>query len=379
MRLAILIPGFSAGPDDWCIPAQLSLARRLSAEAEVHVFPLRYPHHRQLYQVERITVHPLGGGETRGIPRLALLTRAMAAVMREHRRRPFDVLHAMWADEPGFVAALVGEWLGIPTVVSLLGGELVALADIGYGGQLSLLNRGLVRVALRRASRVLVGSAYLRRLAAPYTPSERLICLPIGVNTDLFRPTPRPDEPAVQLQGTPALLHAASLVPVKDQATLLRAVARIVPEFPALHLHLLGGGPLDRPLQAMTQSLGIHNHVTFHGPISHTAMPAYYRAADLCVLASRHEGQEFATLEAAACGRATVGTAVGLLPDLLPAPCVARPGDDEGLSAALRWALADPARLAHLHATARDVVLKSYTLEQNVANLHALYHQLSRT
>ncbi len=371
LRIGMILPGFSADASDWCIPVQLDLARRLSDEADVIVFPLRYPHHRRPYAVGDIQVRPQGGALTAGPARLSLLRRAVAAVVAEHRQRPFDVLHAMWADEPGFVAVAAGRLLGVPTVASLLGGELVGLRDIGYGAQLSRVNRALIGVTLRAARRVTAGSSYLRRLAAPIAPPQRLIPLTLGVNTDLFQPSNGCGRPALALDGSPKLLHVASLVPVKDQATLLHAVAALRPHVPGVHLHVVGDGPLRAALEQLAATLGVRECVTFHGAVPHEMLPAWYRAADLCVLSSRHEGQELVTLEAAACGRRTVGTAVGLLPDLVPPQYVAPPRDSERLAAAIRAALDGTSSCAS--EAGPEAIRMRFSLERSVADLTELY------
>ncbi len=376
LKTGIVTPGFSANEDDWCIPAQLNLVRRLSREAEVQVFPLRYPHHRRPYTVYDAVVHPQGGADTGGLGRVPLLLRTLRSVVKEHRRRPFDVLHAMWADEPGFVAVTAGRLLGVPTSVSLLGGELVGFRDIGYGVQCSVVGRQLVRIALRGATRVLAGSTYLRRLARPHVTVNRLLSIPIGVDTARFRRdvAPLADFPEA---GEINLLHAGSLVPVKDQAMLLRAMARVVQQMTGVRLHIAGDGPLGDDLRGLAESLDIGDHVTFHGAVRHERMPAHYRAADLCVLSSRHEGQELVALEAAACNCATVGTAVGLLPDLMPATHVVPVGDDNALAEALLHALQDRHTLRAVGQAGRVTVEANYTLERTVACLLSLYQGLA--
>ena len=59
-----------------------------------------------------------------------------------------DVVHGFWADEPGAVAAGCAALTGVPSVVSLAGGELADLESIRYGVQRQLLGRLLVGVAL---------------------------------------------------------------------------------------------------------------------------------------------------------------------------------------------------------------------------------------
>jgi hypothetical protein len=181
MRIALVTPGFSATENDWCIPVLLNLVRELARHHEVHVFTLRYPHHRLTYRVGGATVHAFGGAEIGGFGRLRLLGRALLALRRQHQATPFDVVHGFWSDEPGFLAVTSGRVLRIPSLVSVMGGELVSLPDIDYGGQTSGLNPLLTRFALRGAARVTVGSQYLQAIARQKLNSERLTLLPLGV------------------------------------------------------------------------------------------------------------------------------------------------------------------------------------------------------
>ncbi len=173
MRVGLVVPGFSADANDWCIPALRNLVRQLAGDADVHVFALRYPHHPGRYELFGAHVTALGGGEARGRGSAGLWRQTASALAAEHRDRAFDVLHAFWAGEPGFVAALVGRALRIPTVVSLAGGELARLRDIGYGGLLRRPERTKTRLALRLARVVTTGSALGLASATPWLGSRR--------------------------------------------------------------------------------------------------------------------------------------------------------------------------------------------------------------
>jgi len=368
MRIALLTPGFSADESDWCIPALLDLVRELACEHDVQVFTLRYPYHRASYQVYGATVHALGGATAGGLRRLPLLVRALAAVTREHRRAPFDVLHGLWADEPGFLAVTSSRLLGAPSVVSLLGGELVGFADVGYGGQISRANRWLTGQALRRAGCVTVGSATLAALATGHVDAQRLITLPLGVDTALFTPQTlgvcrKPRGSRLQL------LHVASLAPVKDQATLLRAFALVVRELPDAHLRIVGDGPLRDVLAAQAEALGLAAQVSFDGAVAHDRLPDLYRAADLFMLSSRYESQSLAALEAAACGCPVAGTAVGLLPELAAPEYLAPPGDAQALAAAMLRLLSDPAARQQASEAAHARVAQQFALYRTASGL----------
>ena len=373
MKVGLVLPGFSASEADWCIPALLDLVRCLTTRAEVHVFPLRYPDGTRPYSVHGARVHPQGGGTLRGPRRAALLGRAVRAIVREHRRERFDLLHAFWADEPGLVAVVAARRLGIPAIVSLAGGELIGFPDIGYGGRLRPVSRLMTYLALRGAGRVTAGSTYLRRLAAARVPSDRLADLPLGVDPSLFHPNGagRADSPFDPARVN--VVHVASLVPIKAQQDLLAAFARAARAEPRLALHLIGDGPLRSDLAARAEALGVAARVTFHGAVAHERLPEYYRAADLAALTSRHEAQGLVVLEAAACGCPTVGTAVGVLPDLRRAARAVPPGDVDGMARELVALATDPALRRDLGDAALAAARRDYTLDGTIGRLEGLY------
>ncbi len=376
MRIGFITPAFSGDEADWCIPVVRDLVRAMARSHEVQVFALRYPYRRDRYLLDGAVVDALGGAQRTGLRRLAFLQSAWAFIFRQVRRWAPDVLHALWADEPGFLAVTVGRRLGVPVVVSVMGGELVALPDIGYGGQLSRVNRWLVRAALRGATRVTVGSQAVYRQAGAWVPTDRLLRLPLGVDTQRFHPYARSPGPVPWAEGGIPLLQVASLVPVKDPATALRAMAVVAARYPDVRLHIVGDGPLRDDLRELARRLGIEAHVTFHGAVPHERLPAYYRAARLCVLSSRYESQGMVALEAAACARTTVATAVGLIPDLEPATRAVPVGEPEALAEALTSVLRDPDTPEAMGRACLQAVASGYTLAHTVAHLTELYEGL---
>jgi glycosyltransferase involved in cell wall biosynthesis len=372
-RVGIVVPGFSASETDWCIPALLSLVRRLAESDSVRVFALRYPHRTSSYPVFGSQVHSLGGAAVRGLKKLPLLRRAIAAIVREHRREPFDVLHAFWIDEPGYVATSAARALSLPSVATLLGGELVSLPEIGYGGKRSRLNRILAQRALRNASLVTAGSRSLAALADG--AGRRPEVVPIGVDLERFCSG---DPVPALLGGGTRLLHVASLVPVKDQRTLLGAFARVSRAIGDAVLNVVGDGPLRGELSNLCRELGIERRVVFHGAVAHHDLPRYYRSCDLAVLSSLHEGQEWVTQEAAACGKTTVGTRVGVVPDLEPATIAVPAGDASALASGVLEALSDRRRLRARGLLARKKAVERYSLSGTVAALRSIYAELGR-
>src|SRR3977135_507588 len=180
MRVGLVVPGFSADAEDWCIPALRHLARALARTDDVRVVAVRYPYQPARYSVAGASVIAVGGAEARGGAALDGWRKHLGLLIREHRRQKFDVLHAFWATESGFLTALAGRLLRVPTLVSLAGGELVSLPTIGYGDCDKQIAgaRGSVLVSLRRASAVSAGSHYLLALAQQHVPRHRLRLAP---------------------------------------------------------------------------------------------------------------------------------------------------------------------------------------------------------
>jgi glycosyltransferase involved in cell wall biosynthesis len=375
MNIGILLPGFSSDENDWAIPVQLNLVREMARHDAVRVLALRYPHRRDCYPVFGATVYSLGVGQVRGFRRLALWWEALQTLRRLHREKPFDVLHAMWADETGLIAVWAGRWLGIPVVVSVAGGELVGLDDIGYGLQRSAFSRWIVRQALEQADAVIVACSYVQWLIAErgyHVPDTKIHTIALGVDTQIFRPSIDSLTLRERVAGGEGfrLIHVASLVGVKDQAMLLRAFARLKAN---VTLDIVGTGPELERLERLATDLGIHERVNFRGAVHHLDLPKYYQQADLNILTSRHEGLGMVTLEAATCGVATISTAVGLLPDYPHMGLTVPVGDDAALAVAIQDLLADEERRTALARSACAAVKEKFTIQHTAVLFRELY------
>lgn len=374
LRIALLVPGVGEG--EVATPVIDTLIESLRPLVDLEVFAFAYPPRRAPFLRHGVRVHALGGP---GVEYRQVVSGALRALHAAHRRAPFDVLHGNWLHPPATTAVLAGALLRRPSLVSIGGVEVVSLPEIGVGGMQHRAGRFVNRLALSRATLVTGGSHYVLQLARQAVPRRNPADFrhaPLGVDTTRFAPgPPRAYDPAA-----PRLLHAASLIPVKDQATLLRAFQQVAHAVPGVRLDIAGEDPFGHRagLERLAGELGIAERVTFLGPAPHAAMPALYAAADLFVLTSRHENHAMVVVEAAACGTPTAGTAVGSLPELAPDAAVAVPvGDHAALAAAIVALLGDPARLARLGAAARARVLRDYAAGPAAARWLALYRELA--
>ena len=371
MRLAVVVPGFSVDEGDWAIPALQSLVVALAKRHEVVVFSVRYPA-RGRYRFAGIEHYATGGGTRFGGWSLGIMGRTVRAIGRVHGVKPFDVIHAVWVDEPGVVAVIASRWLGVPVVASCGGGELVWLPDIGYGTQGSWFRRWLVGMTLKRAQVVTAGSGYQAGLVRGQG-REQVVVAPLGVDMDRFCPHPNGLPKGVGNRGW-TLVQAASLTGVKDQALLLAVLQLVKGRIPAVRLRLVGEGVLRAELEAEARQLGVYAQVIWQDRVAFGEMPAVFQCSDLYVQTSRHESQGMAVLEAMACGVPAIGTPVGVLPAVgaLPAETTA-----EGLTGQVVALWEDGVLYGEKCRQARRLVVRDYSLVGSVGRFEAIYTQLS--
>jgi glycosyltransferase involved in cell wall biosynthesis len=375
MRIALVAAGgFDESGRERVTPALLWLVERLARRHEVIVYVMRYHDRPRTYRLLGATIHDLGS--PRGTWRRH---RALVSAMR--RDGPFDVVHGYQALPAGLAAALAGKRLGVPAIATFDSGEFVALPGVGkgYGLQLRARHRFAVATAARLAKVVTVCSRYQQQLAQKRDVAT--IVIPIGVDAGRF-------EVAEPREGPPwYLLHVASLNPVKDQATLVRAVAELADRSIDVHLDVVGENTLGKAIPDLVRELDIAERVSFHGYQPTESLASFYARAHVFVLSSRHEAANVAVLEAAASGVPIVGTAVGHLADwtsssgVNPRPVIDKAvtvptRDPSALADAVERVLASPEVRSQMARAARAWTL-AHDADWTAREFEALYERVS--
>jgi glycosyltransferase involved in cell wall biosynthesis len=123
-----------------------------------------------------------------------------------------------------------------------------------------------------------------------------------GVEADLL------DAPPARSSMGCRLLYVGRLERNKRIDFLLRVLQRVLPEFPALSLRLVGEGPWRRGLEYAVQTAGLQAHVSFAGALTREQVNAELRQADVFVFPSAYESFGTAALEALAAGLPVVAS-----------------------------------------------------------------------
>ena len=374
----VALGGVDRGGEYRVTPWLLWLLERLARQHEVHVFALRQE--PQPCRYDLLGAHVLNIGSR---PRRV---RALAQIVAEHRRSPFEVFHAISAAPMGVIAGLAGRLLGVPVVLHITGGELVSLPDIGYGGRTNWRGRLWLRMASASAARVIVPSKATQQQVRELGIAAA--CLPFGVALDRWparapkeRRAPHELEPdRVHPAGDPRaparLVQVASLNRVKDQQTLLHAARRMRDAGADFHLDIVGEDTLDGEMQRFANESGLRGSVTFHGFLPHARLRPIVERADILLVSSRHETGPLASLEAAVAGVPTVGTAVGQLPEWAPEAALTVPvEDDEALAKATIGLLMDETRRLAIAKRAHDRAVRE-NADWTAQRMVALYEEL---
>ncbi len=321
----------------------------------------------------------------------------LAAAWAHPDRRP-DVVHAhFWMS--GVAALDAGRRCGVPVLQTFH-----ALGAVKRRHQGDYDTSPDERVALEAALAqevdlvVATCSDELAELLDAGACPDRVAVVPCGVDTGHFTPDGPVAERLTPLAGAESVVAAGGvsrqrgrdgrhrlvtvgrLVERKGVETIVRAL----PMLPGSDLVVVGGPPVGAlhrdpeamRLTALASDLGVGHRVHLAGRIDHDDLPAVLRSADVVVVTPWYEPFGIVPLEAMACGRPVVGSAVGGLLDsvddgvtgaLVPAR------DPAALAGALQPLLDDPRRRARWGLAARARVLERFGWDRVAASTEAAY------
>ena len=264
-----------------------------------------------------VSVHTLGGQN-----RLSYYTRLYRTVARELWSGNPDIYHHMnlgyrWFN-PLLLANLQSD---IPVVIGpcqaghailaeefntllkhLLGAEmprsvtdpLHSFIDISRDRVLDPPRMELFERTLNAADKVVVVHDEAKEVYAEFVDESKLETIPLGVDPTEFTYSERPDNTDIVAIG--------SLTERKGYDILFDALTTIRSEFPDVHLHVFGEGPLETELRARIRREELSENVTLHGFVEQSVVNAHLSRAQAFVHPSRSESFSLVRLEAMSTG-----------------------------------------------------------------------------
>jgi glycosyltransferase involved in cell wall biosynthesis len=229
------------------------------------------------------------------------------------------------------------------------------------------------RLSASLCARIIVTSEEMRRWwGKTGTPTSRMVLIPYGVDTDLFRPIPGARALLGISDHKRIVLYVGRLSHEKGIHHLLGAVHGVNKDIPGVELHLVGDGRLKGYLAQLARQLQIEEQVIFHGWVDQPDLPLYYSAADVTVLPSLSEGLPRTMLEAMACGSPFLGTKITGIVDHVrdgETAFLVKSADTAALSTSLIHILTTPQHARKVAQQGRSYVLDHLSWKRVMADI----------
>jgi len=312
---------------------------------------------------------------TAGFPEPLTFSLRAARALRA-RRRDFDVVHDNQSLGYGLLAVRRS---GLPVVATIhhpitvdRGHELAAATGWRrlsvrrwYG-----FHRMQRRVARRLDHVITVSESSARDIATDFgVDAGRMDVIPVGVDTELFRPSGVP-----RLPGR-LVCTASADVPQKGLRTLLLALAQLRAHA-GVHLVVLGRPRRGGLTERLVRELGLGDVVEFKSGLTDEQVASLFASAQVAVVPSLYEGFSLPAIEAMACGTALVATRAGAVPEVVgSAARLVEPGDVDGLAGEIEALLGDPVAREELGAAGRERVAKLYSWRSIAEATAEVYHR----
>jgi glycosyltransferase involved in cell wall biosynthesis len=332
-----------------------------------------------------------------GVPVISLdcagprdLPRAIAKFFRWLRANRPDVVHShLWA--ANVVARVGGRLAGVPVVSSIHNPdhEEAAWSD---GADVSLMKRRAVKSIDRWTARfgnrrLIAVSEYVRQSAHRHLkfPLKEIELLYNPIDIDALTTNSQKSRADLLHElNLPAdaliLLNVARVSPQKGLIYALRALPKIIGEYPNAHLVSVGGTTDPawlRELKTEAKRLGVESHFHILGP--RRDVPDFLHACDLFVFPSLYEGLGIALIEAMAAGCVCLATTVGPIPEFVEHQregFLVAPRDPDAIASAVSELLSDPERCKQMSLNATSKALEKFQPQAAAVRLTRIYEEV---
>lgn len=303
---------------------------------------------------------------------------AVAGVIAElNSATPFDLVEfPEWACEAWFHLVNRTEWNRIRTAIHLHGPLVMFAHTMGWpalDSEFYWTGTAMESACLRLADAVISSSRCSADWCAKHygLDASHIPIWHSGVDIGHFAPRP------VAKPGRPTIVFAGKLARNKGVHLLVEAASRLVKEFPALRLRLLGKGEEKFVAELKSLSEGRRDLLEFGGFVDRSALPEELSKADVFAAPSEYEGGPgFVYLEAMACGLPVIACAGSGASEVIQdgqTGLLVPPRNVDALTDALRGLLSDAKRREEMGRCARAYVLAEADSRQCVKKLEAIY------
>ncbi len=296
-----------------------------------------------------------------------------------------DVTHATLAGFPALISVAAKYEYGTPSIVTDHGVYMrerlinVGRADMPFFSKKllvdlsTIVSRAVYYTADQISPVTTANTDWEKKFEAE---EENIEPIYNGVNTDLFKPTPKPPK----TQHTPTVIAVAHLFPLKDIETMIRTADLVRKEIPNVQFTVYGSLEVDKDYVTTCRKLikELKLDDTFHLGGYHDQPSMIFNEGDISILTSISEGFPYTVIESMSCGRPVVATDVGGIRDALEGcGILCKPRSPRDIASGVIKLLKDDDLRLEYGRKARERVLLTFTTEKSVDAYYDSYQKLA--
>jgi glycosyltransferase involved in cell wall biosynthesis len=348
---------------------------------DIRRFPLQLPDDLAYGKVAQSKVG-LSGRLVRLQVMWRYLWRQYLATLEAAREFPPDIVHGHWAIPTGPALVQAARRLGVPSVITMHGGDVYVNKAEGYDFPTRWYVRPILRRTLRQASALTaISEDCIQHALRAGAAAETIHLIMNGADLRRFSPDPAPAG-AARPYGPKMVFACRQLFPRKGIRFLIQAVALLRPRHPEIRLMIAGDGFERAELEALADALQVRDITTFLGWTANRDLPQYFRACAVSVIPSLEEGFGIPAAEAMGCEAPVVATDAGGLPEVVAdgvTGFIVPKGDATAIATAVDRLLSDPELRVRMGKAGRERAVARFDWMGAARSFEDLYRQLIPT
>jgi phosphatidylinositol alpha-1,6-mannosyltransferase len=277
-------------------------------------------------------------------------------------------------------------WFGAAAPLALMAGKLRSagasnIVALTHGHEVWWAKIPILKSLLKKIIKDVDHLGYLGdftkgEIAKISNQPQKFLQIAPGIDTQHFAPKIARGDliEKYRLDGRRVIVSVGRLVHRKGQDELVKAMPKILEQFPDAILLFVGEGPIKQMLFNSAKQLGVLPKVVFAGRVSHHDLPDYICLGEIFAMPVRSrfsglevEGLGIVYLEASACGLPVIvgnsGGAVDAVLDKKTGLLVDGTKSDQ-IADAICELLANPERAKQMGAAGRDWVINNWQLSR---------------
>lgn len=302
--------------------------------------------------------------------------------MTEPKLKETEVVFCGYALPAGIIALLQKFFYDIPYVVFVHGMEI-------FSCQRTALEKKLMNNVLRNANKLIANSHYTSKLVLSTfeIDEDKITVIHPGADFKTFASTPDVSRLKRHLNvgNEKIILTVGNLVERKGQDMVLKALPKVLKEFPDLKYLVVGEGDYRARLQSYIEEYHLEKNVFLVGSVPDKELPAYYHLCDIFVMPGRiagvHvEGFGIAFVEASASSKPVIGGRSGGVEDAIldgVTGFLVEPENEDEICGAILKILNDKILAARLGTNGRKRVEKELTWQIGARKIRKVAEEVS--